>query len=99
MSKTFEELWPYIPERAREQIERTEPGFLAHLLGEMVYARSHDKAMHSMYPEKIYVGNLLSKDEYMKKKLGVENDYIKSDMIVRKVIDLLNAYSLKEGLR
>lgn len=79
---------------------------IAKALEAMVYDRSHDKTMHSLYPEKVYLGNCRS--EYMAKQIGVEKTdgsagavyghYVKSDVVIAKVIALLDALALQHAL-
>jgi hypothetical protein len=102
MSKTLNYLrGKFIPKHVEERMEKSEPGLLSHALGEMVYARSHDKEMHSVFPEEVYLGAC---DDYMAKEIGAYAKgsppyfYIKTDMVLAKTIALLDAYSLKDAL-
>jgi hypothetical protein len=108
MSKTLEDLIQgrHLPKSVIKSMEETEPGMLAKALEAMVYDRSHDKTMHTLYPEKVYLGNCRS--EHMAQKIGVEKTegtagavyghYIKSDVVIAKVIALLDALALQHAL-
>ncbi len=99
MSKTLDDLIQgrHLPKSIIEDMEKTEPGMLSAALGEMVYARSHDKEMHSVYPEKVYL-KVTPRSEYMAKQIGVDGQYIKSDAVITKVIALLDALALQHAL-
>jgi hypothetical protein len=99
MSKTLDDLirGQHLPQSVIEDMEKTEPGMLSAALGEMVYARSHDKEMHSVYPEKIYL-KVTPRSKYMAEQIGVENQHIKSDAVIAKVIALLDALALQHAL-
>jgi hypothetical protein len=99
MPKTLDDLirGQHLPKGVLEDMEKTEPGMLAGLLEEMVYSRSHDDKMNSVYPEKVYI-KVSPRSEYMATQLGVEGSYIKSDLVIRRAIELLNALSLQYAL-
>ena len=99
MSKTLNDLirGNHIPQRVIEQMEKTEPGMLSAALGAMVYARSHDGKMNSVFPEKVYLGNPKG-PAWMQKNLGSEDAYIKTDVAITKTIELLDALALQHAL-
>jgi hypothetical protein len=99
VSKTLNDLirGQHLPKSLIEDMEKTEPGMLSAALGEMVYARSHDGQMKSCYPEKVYL-KTTPRSEYMATQIGVEDNYVKSDVVVAKVIALLDALALQHAL-
>jgi hypothetical protein len=108
VSKSLEDLiqGKYLPKDIVDCMEETEPGLLAKALEAMVYARSHDKTMSSVYPEKVFLGNCRS--QFMAEKVGGETSvgadvgvygcYIKSDVVIGRVIALLDALALQHAL-
>lgn len=108
LSKTLDDLIQgrHLPKDIIDRMGDTEPGMLAKALEAMVYDRSHDATMHSIYPEKVYLGNCRS--EYMAQKIGVEKtqgstglicgQYVKSDVVIGHVIALLDALALQHAL-
>lgn len=99
MSKSLLDLLmgKYIPSSIYAKMEKTEPGWLSHAIGEMMYARSHDEKMCSIFPEKVYIGSP-PPDEYMVKRLGSEGNYIKTDVVLAKLVELLDALALQYAL-
>src|SRR6267154_4572750 len=106
MSKTLADLIQnrHIPEAVHNKMVTTEAGILASALEDMVYNRSHDAKMHSVYAEKCFIMTTPAA-KYIAGKLGFEvsDDYsgahIKSDALVARVIELLDALALQEVLK
>lgn len=106
MSKTLADLVQnrHIPEAVHKKMGTTEAGILASALEDMVYNRSHDDKMHSVYAEKCFIVTTPAA-KYIAGKLGFDVDdkfsgaYIKSDALVARVIELLDALALQEVLK
>ena len=84
-----------LPAKVQEKMYKTEAGVLVVGLEAMVYARSHDATMHSVYPEKVHVGKVY---EYAAEKCGYAPPYANSDVIIGGAIELLKRIALKEAL-
>jgi hypothetical protein len=84
-----------LPVKVQDKMYQTEAGVLVIGLEAMEYARSHDATMHSVYPEKVYVGNVY---EYAAEKCGYKLPYAHSDVIIEGAIELLKRIALKEVL-
>ena len=106
MSKTLNDLMMggHLPADLIKKMENTEPGMLAKALDAMVYDRSHDDKMRTVYPERVYLG--LGLNDWMAERIGCDatdkgasyGRYIKSDVVIAKVIALLDALSLQYAL-